>query len=80
MAWRRGYNHQALADLSSLTARLVRLAAFQQLQRGQLQLNTLGLNTNFLETYADFARTEPLKLQPSQDNGLLIVTTKGKAF
>lgn len=80
MAWQRGINHQALSDLGSLTARLVRLVALQQVQRGQTQLSAMGVKTDFSKAYANFARQEAKKLKPSQENSLLIVTTKGSAF
>jgi hypothetical protein len=80
MAWRRGINHQALSDLGSLTARLVRLVAFQQVSRGQAQLAAMGVTTDFSGAYATFSRQEARKLKPPQESSLLIVTTKGSIF
>lgn len=80
MAWRRGINHQALSDLGTLTARLVRLMALRQMKRGQEQLRAMGVKDDFVKPYVAFVKDESQKMKPLQESGLHIVTTKGSAF
>jgi hypothetical protein len=80
MAWRRGINHQVLADLGSLTARLVRLVALRQIKQGQAQLASMGVRADIAKVYASFAKQEARKLQTPQEDVLHIVTTKESTF
>ena len=81
MAWQRGFNHQALSELGSLTARLVRLTALQQIRRGQAQLASLGVGTpDIAQAYSAYAKEESQKLVESEESVLLIVTTKESTF
>lgn len=80
MAWRSGFNHQAITNLGTLTARLIRMVALQQVRRSQAQLTALGVKSDFSQMYEDFARKESTKYKASGDDVLLIVTTNESTF
>lgn len=69
-----------LADLGSLTARLVRLVALQQMKQGQAQLASMGVRADIAKAYAHFAAQESRKLKTPQEDVLHIVTTKESTF
>jgi len=79
MAWRfRPTAFPILQDLSALTARLIRLGAYQQLERGQTQIQASGLPADLTGAYKNFV-IEEQKIQQEQEKILLTTHTTSRS-
>jgi hypothetical protein len=71
MGWRQGpQDFSRLNQLGNLTARLIRLAAFDKLKRGDAQLQSYGLPTTLGDTYKEHALSERYILIPQKPKNL----------
>ena len=87
MTWHQGLQDgRLLRNLSFLTVRLMRIATYQKVARGEAQLKSYGLPAELTAGYRKYARDESLALateEPDQNVKLQLVRfipSKGNTF
>ena len=85
MSWRQGpQDFSQLNLLGNLTARLIRLTAFEKIKRGEAQLCAYGLPPGLVSKYSEYATSERYVLIPQKkadlENHVQVVESDGNEF
>lgn len=85
MSWRQGpQDFSRLHNLGNITARLIRITAFEKIKRGEAQLCSYGLPPGLVAAYKEHALAERHTLIPQKDddleNHLNITVTERSVF